>query len=230
MSSNDHALRVESSPKTTNKTAPSYWKRIFRFLTTEFIVQLDQRTHSVGPSRNQWGRIVMNRETRDLIGSLPPPTTLDVLEISGTVWEKLMPFKSYRSCYYPEFDICDMTLDQTFDLIIAEQVFEHLLWPYRAGKHVYQMLNPGGHFLITVPFLLRIHDYPVDCTRWTETGLKYFLAECGFPLDNIRTGSWGNRACVRANFGANWASYRSRFHSLENEPDFPIHVWALAQK
>jgi len=207
---------------------PSYWKRILRFLATEFIVTLDQKTASPGPSQKQWGRIVMDRETRKLIAGLTP-TNLDVLEVSGTTC-KSMAFKSYRSLYYPEFDICETTLGETFDLIIAEQVFEHLLWPYRAGKNVNQMLRPGGHFLITVPFLIRKHDYPIDCSRWTETGLTYLLAECGFPIDRIRTGSWGNRACVRANFGTNWASYRPRFHSLENEPDFPIHVWALAQK
>jgi len=226
----DHAIRVESSLKTANATALPSWKRVLRFLTTEFIIQLDQRTTRPGPSQMHWARIVMNRVTRELIATLPPPSTLDVLEISGTGWGKLLPFKHYQSCYYPEFDICEMALLETFDLIIAEQVFEHVLWPYRAGKNVHQMLRAGGHFLITVPFLIRMHGYPIDCSRWTEIGLKYFLAECGFPLANIRTGSSGNRACVRANFGANWALYRPRFHSLENEPDFPVHVWALAKK
>ena len=91
------------------------------------------------------------------------------------------------------------------------------------------MLRAGGYFLVSTPFLVRIHDYPVDCTRWTEIGLKYFLAECGFALDGIQTGSWGNRACVKANFGG-WVRYRRRLHNLKNEPDVPYHVWALARK
>jgi hypothetical protein len=114
-------------------------------------------------------------------------------------------------------------------LIIAEQVFEHLLWPYRAGKNVHRMLNQGGYFLITTPFLVRIHSGPTDCSRWTETGIRYFLAECGFSLERIQTGSWGNRACVRANF-SQWSRYRRLVHSLRNEPSFPVVVWALAQK
>jgi hypothetical protein len=69
----------------------------------------------------------------------------------------------------------------------------------------------------------------VDCSRWTETGLQYFLAEAGFDLDGIKTGSWGNRACVKANFTA-WARYRSRLHSLRNERAYPVVVWALARK
>jgi hypothetical protein len=103
------------------------------------------------------------------------------------------------------------------------------LWPYRAGRNVYQMLNPGGYVLVTTPFLIRIHDQPVDCSRWTELGLKHLLAECGFPMKNIRTGSWGNRACVIANF-TEWPHYAPQQHSLDNEPNFPLVVWALAQK
>ena len=91
------------------------------------------------------------------------------------------------------------------------------------------MLSPGGYFLVSTPFLVRLHEVPVDCTRWTETGLKYFLAECGFDPQEIKTGSWGNRACIRANF-KRWVRYRRRLHSLSNEPDFPYCVWALARR
>jgi len=180
------------------------------------------------PPNNHWIRIVMNRQTRKLVDALSP-CQLEVLEISGDTWNLEGYFKKYTSLSYPAYDVCERALDRTYDLIIAEQVFEHLLWPYRAGKHIYQMLRPGGHLLITIPFLLRIHGRMHDCTRWSETGLKYFLAECGFELDRIQTQSWGNRACVKANFGE-WRIYRPWRHSLANEPKFPIVVWALAQK
>jgi SAM-dependent methyltransferase len=153
------------------------------------------------------------------------------LEISGgsSTFEKQVQFGQYETTEYPTFDICADTLDRTFGLIIANQVFEHLAWPYRAGKNVYQMLEPGGYFLITVPFLIRIHKEPIDCNRWTETGLTYLLEECGFPRDAIRTDSWGNRACVRANFGSRWAKM-GWYRNLRNEPDYPVVVWALARK
>lgn len=176
----------------------------------------------------RWSRVVMERECRKLVESLHP-SDLDVLEISGDNW-KNTGFKSYRSVEFPEYDICAEALPQTFDLIIAEQVFEHLLWPYRAARNVYQMLRPGGYFLISTPFLVRVHNFPVDCSRWTELGLKHFLAECGFPLENTRTGSWGNRSCVIQNLDHFLTSYRPSKHSLENEPDYPYHVWALTQK
>jgi|SRR5215470_12825131 len=174
-----------------------------------------------------WARTVMYRECFRLVRELDP-SQLDVLEISASrVWKPL-GFKSYAEANYPEFDVCSMTLPERFDLIIADQVFEHLLWPYRAGRNVHSMLRAGGHFLVTTPFLIKVHEVPVDCSRWTELGMKHFLAECGFPLDRIRTGSWGNRACVKANF-RRWAR-RGWFKSLANEPEFPVSVWALALK
>ena len=125
--------------------------------------------------------------------------------------------------------MCSSVLSERFDLIISEQVFEHLLRPYQAGRNVYAMLNPGGYFMVSVPFMVPIHNHPTDCTRWTEVGLKYFLAECGFPLEGIRTGSWGNRRCVKRNLNS-FIYYRANLHSLKNEERFPVDVWALARK
>ena len=178
-------------------------------------------------SEQHWGRIVMNRETNKLVQKLSPGR-LKALEISGTYW-KATGFTEYKTVSYPDFDICEEVLGETFDLIIAEQVFEHLKWPYRGGRNVLKMLNSGGHFLVTTPFLILYHGAPGDYSRWTEYGLKHLLAECGFPIENIHTGSWGNRACVKTNF-KRWARFRPWIHSLKNEPDFPFVVWALARK
>lgn len=180
-----------------------------------------------GVKMTTWSRVVMNQTCSEWLRALPY-TSFDTLEISGRSWQDF-GFARYRSVDYPAYDICAGALGETFDLIIAEQVFEHLIYPYRAGRHVNAMLRPGGWFLISVPFLVKVHNYPVDCTRWTELGLKHFLHECGFPLDSIKTGAWGNRACILANFDR-WVMYDPEAHDLTNEPEFPYHVWALAQQ
>lgn len=169
----------------------------------------------------------MNRACRAFLKQLPCER-IHALEVSGDAWQSF-GFASHRTAAYPDYDLCAGPLDETFDLIIAEQVFEHLLYPYRAGRHVLDMLKPGGWFLISVPFLVKVHGYPIDCTRWTELGLKHFLHECGFPLPSIQCGSWGNRDCVIANFD-DWVPYDKHAHDLTNEPDFPYHVWAFAQR
>ena len=182
--------------------------------------------HNHEPS-SHWCRVVMEASTEKIIKSLDYKN-MKVLEISGSKW-KDFGFGSYRSVGYPEFDICKETLSETFDLIIAEQVFEHLLYPYRAAKNAYTMLASGGRLFITTPFLIKYHPDPIDCTRWTEMGMKYFLEEAGFSLGSVETGSWGNKECAIANFDS-WTTYDKENHSLENDPIYPLVVWVVAQK
>jgi len=181
-----------------------------------------------------WCRIVMNRATRKLVEPLNIGD-MTALEISGNMWRDL-PFKGYGAVQYPQYDICDKPIVmrngdsvRLFDMVIAEQVLEHVRYPYRAVKNVHHMLNPGGYFLVTTPFLIRVHGCPHDYTRWTEDGLRYLLNEGGFPLENIQVGSWGNKDCIVGNF-YDWPFYDPEQHSLENEPDLPMVVWALARK
>jgi SAM-dependent methyltransferase len=180
----------------------------------------------------QWARVVMYRELFAEVDKLGPDN-ISALEVSAggssSPWRKF-GFAEYAATEYPQFDICRDKMEMQFDLIIADQVFEHLHWPYRAARNVFAMLRPGGYFINTTPFLIRIHDVPVDCSRWTELGIKYLLAEAGFELDNIRTGSWGNLACVRANLAARAWARVGWGKPMHNEPDYPIAVWAIAKK
>jgi SAM-dependent methyltransferase len=177
-------------------------------------------------------RVVLYRETAQIISALPV-SSMDALEISGDRWAD-SGFRDYCSVHFPSYDICAGPLSRSFDMIIAEQVFEHLLWPHRAAKNVYEMLRPGGYFLVTTPFLQKVHNIPIDCSRWTETGIKYLLADCGFCLDDIQTWSWGNRTAAKANLKPyeHWFPlYNPMLHrKLENNPVFPVQVWALARR
>jgi SAM-dependent methyltransferase len=178
-----------------------------------------------------WSRVIMNRTSREWIQQIRPER-LDTLEISGYVWGSF-GFKSYENVGYPTFDICSDRLDRKFDLIIAEQVFEHVLQPHLAIKNVYEMLRDDGYFFLSTPFLFPIHNTPFDVSRWSETGLQQLLLSAGFQQEKITTDSWGNRKLVRAlvkNKAVHSPRYNPLLHSLENEKDFPVVVWAIARK
>jgi hypothetical protein len=178
-----------------------------------------------------WCRVVMNREAEDFVASLPC-RELDVLEVSGTTWsDPRFGFRSYRSLAYPEYDICRGPFQREFcDLLILEQVLEHVRLPHQALTNALAMLRPGGSLLVNTPFLIKFHPCPVDLYRWTEDGMRIALEEAGFTA--IRTGAWGNRECLAADMqpGMQWTYYDPLVHSLENEIQFPISVWAFARK
>ena len=176
-----------------------------------------------------WARIVMYEACDNFLQELPL-SQLDALEISSGRRFQKINFRSYTETNYPDFDICNDILDKTFDIIIADQVFEHLVSPAAAAKNVFQMLKPDGYFIITVPFMLRVHLSPTyDCYRWTEDGLRFFLTDAGFSSPQIQTGAWGNPDYIRAHLSGKWP--RRGFRGmLKNDPRFPVVVWAFAQK
>src|SRR5262245_60293695 len=119
-----------------------------------------------GYSFEQWVRVPYVKEWKAYLAALPL-AQLDALEISPhghSIWADL-GFRSYSSVDYPEFDITRQALDRTFQVIIAEQIFEHLRDPYAAAKNVHKMLTPDGVFLIVTPFMIRVHGAPADFTR-----------------------------------------------------------------
>lgn len=136
-------------------------------------------------------------------------------------------FSKLSVCYFPDFDICKKPLAEKFDLVTAEQVFEHIRRPNRAARHVYKMLKPRGTFVISTPFLIKYHPVPEDLWRWSKEGLQYFLEDSGF--DNVETCSWGNKQCIVENLDT-WAHFSEGKHSLENHEEYPIVVWSIASR
>ncbi|WP_270933418.1 methyltransferase domain-containing protein [Falsiroseomonas oryzae] len=174
-----------------------------------------------------WIRVVMERRLEEL-GRQLPLKRMTAAEISGRAWKR-RGFRSYETLAYPSFDICRDRGEKRYDCIIAEQVWEHLIDPVAATANVFAMLNPGGTFIISTPFLIKLHAGPLDCSRWSPTGMRSMLVRAGFEDKGMIVESWGNRACLIANLDK-WAIYDPEKHDLKNEPDVPLVVWAIARK
>lgn len=82
--------------------------------------------------------------------------------------------------------------DNAFDCVIAIEVFEHLSSPDVAIREIHRVLKFGGHILITVPFLFRVHGDPFDFQRFTAEGLKQLCS----ALFDIRIYPFGSRLVV----------------------------------
>lgn len=198
----------------------------------DLVKKIKKIAKKFGLNLEHWERYPTYKQIKIDISNLDL-AKMKVLEISaGEYWRENFTFRSYNSLNFPKYDICKtLDINQKFDLIIADNVWEHIKYPYKATKNVFNLLNDGGYFLLIVPFMIRLHEVPIDCTRWTEDGLRFHLEECGFQLNNIFTNSWGNKNCVSANLRSDdtWARIWF-FRSLKNDKKFPVQVWALAKK
>ena len=181
-------------------------------------------------------RVVMNPTNRRIIKALGPQN-LEVAEVSGN-WGQQFAFKSYDIFRYPAWDICKGPYRdeqsgevRRFDLVLANQVWEHLDRPYAATRHVYEMLRDGGYFWVAVPFFIPFHAAPQDNSRWSARGLKNLLIEAGFDAEAIHADQWGNRHVARRNLEDEWPPvYDAEKDNIKNDPMMPICSWALAQK
>jgi SAM-dependent methyltransferase len=177
-----------------------------------------------GPT-DQWIRIVMNRSIREHLNALKPEVC-SAIEVSGTTHRDL-PWQSYRPTRPKDLDVCapPAELDE-YDVVICEQVLEHVEDPLRAARTLHDLCRPGGAVIVSTPFLIRVHPTPFDLWRFTEDGLRRVLETAGLVVDE--TGGWGNRSAVRGNLRR--FPPMAPWRSLRNQADFPLVVWAFAHR
>jgi SAM-dependent methyltransferase len=114
-----------------------------------------------------------------------------------------MPFKdliSDKISDYHGFDISDVTgqikyigdiqnmsmiSDNFYDTAICIEVLEHIPDPFKAIKEIFRILKPGGRFIVSVPFIARLHDEPHDYYRFTSYGLMHLLKYGNFDIVTI---------------------------------------------
>jgi SAM-dependent methyltransferase len=66
--------------------------------------------------------------------------------------------------------------DAVFDAIKATELLEHVPEVARALDECRRVLRPGGHLVITAPFLERLHGDPGDYSRFTRSMWERLLA------------------------------------------------------
>jgi SAM-dependent methyltransferase len=69
-----------------------------------------------------------------------------------------------------------------FDTVLATQVLEHVTDADLMVAEMHRVLRPGGHALVTVPYLYPTHEEPYDYWRFTHFGLASILHRHGFDV------------------------------------------------
>ena len=137
-----------------------------------------------------------------------------------------------RGLACPDFDLCaPLTEERRFDVVICEQVLEHVADPCAAAANLRALCAPGGRVIVSTPFLIKVHELPeLRDARLLALYATRACGRCSSAPGSRSSGveSWGNRQCVVGNLGR-WSAHR-RWHSLRNEPDFPVQVWAFARR
>jgi len=81
--------------------------------------------------------------------------------------------------------------NESFDSILTFQVFEHIFEPKEFLSEIARVLKPGGHILITVPFIWDEHEKPYDFGRYSSFGIKYLFETNNFQVIKYKKSTVG---------------------------------------
>lgn len=88
-------------------------------------------------------------------------------------------------------------LDNEFNTVLINQVFEHVFNPNDFMKEVNRVMKLEGKLLMTVPFVWDEHEQPQDFARYTSFGLRAVVESNGFEVLELRKSMNDIRAVVQ---------------------------------
>jgi SAM-dependent methyltransferase len=74
---------------------------------------------------------------------------------------------------------CD---DGRFDVVITQEVLEHVPDPFQAIREIARVLKPGGRAYVQLPFIIGYHPCPNDYWRFTQDGIARLAAVGGLRV------------------------------------------------
>jgi len=84
----------------------------------------------------------------------------------------------------------------SFDSIFSSEVFEHVFNLEEILPEMNRVLKPGGHLLITCPFVWPEHEKPHDFARYTLFALRSRLEAAGFTIEVLdKSGNFFTAVC-----------------------------------
>lgn len=75
--------------------------------------------------------------------------------------------------------------DESFDLVISGQVFEHIEYPWLTMEEIARVLKPSGFCVIIAPNSGREHKAPKDCYRYFADGLTALAKWAGLKVRHV---------------------------------------------
>lgn len=76
--------------------------------------------------------------------------------------------------------------DEFFDLVLSQEVLEHVRDPFQAMKEMKRVLKKGGTIYCQVPFIIGYHPGPNDFWRFTKEGIQEMVQKAGLTCQELK--------------------------------------------
>ena len=91
--------------------------------------------------------------------------------------------------------------DNTYDLVISGQAFEHIEFFWLVFEEMVRVLKPNGYMCLIVPKYHIQHRYPVDCWRFLPDGMRALAKYAGIKCLKAEADHVGNYLHLQENNG-----------------------------
>ena len=81
----------------------------------------------------------------------------------------------------------NMFYDNSFDVVISGQAFEHIEFFWLTMKEMSRVLKPGGLLYLTAPSAGHEHKFPVDCWRFFSDGFVALAKWANLIIISVKT-------------------------------------------
>lgn len=170
------------------------------------------------------------------LGDLVNLTGQGIIFGGPTIISKFFPNITWTILDYSK-DKIDITqidtsqVTQKYNLVVADQVLEHVTHPWLVPENICKILTSNGYCIMATPFMCQVHGYPIDCYRFTELGLTN-LFESHFK--KVFSGSYGNLYVINLRIhqqkDMKVNEFKSNKYVLINDKQYPINVWYCGQR
>ena len=111
--------------------------------------------------------------------------------------------------------------DAAFDTVFSIAVLEHCKRPWVAIRELRRVLRPGGHLLLSLPFIQPAHANPDDYFRFTAEGMRELAGDAGLTV--LETGPDNSAQQTLAWVLWELVRYHPRHRYLAS--DIRVHEW-----
>jgi SAM-dependent methyltransferase len=137
------------------------------------------RLLDVGCGERPYDDLFLPRVTR-YIGLEYPPVADN---LNPEIWGKLHTIRHIVDVFGDGMKM--PFADAQFDSVLALEMLEHVSHSDACVGEIARVLRPGGVFLLTVPFVAPLHQWPFDYLRYTSKGIEALLERHGLKIEKL---------------------------------------------
>jgi len=102
---------------------------------------------------------------------------------SSIAWDTIDIYESKELTYSASDPYQFPIADQSYDIVFAAQVIEHVKAIWRWSKELTRVCKVGGKVIVINPVNWGFHEFPVDCWRIYPDGMKTLFEEAGLETE-----------------------------------------------